>query len=368
MKPIPAVFLLLFTICFNSITAQNRSQKQGVLIDEFIFDTASFASCHAATIAETSEGLIAAWFGGSAEGNPDVEIWMSKNINGLWTRPVSIANGIVNDTVRYPCYNPVLYQVPGGDLLLFYKTGPYPSKWKGWMKTSKDNGTTWSVPKALSDVGGFIGPVKNKPVLLPNGVLLSPSSSEDQGWKIYFEISADSGKTWRMIDAINDGRKVKAIQPSVLVHKNGKLQVLARSMERAIMESWSLDNGETWSSLKPTELPNNNSGIDAVSLRDGRHLLVYNHVLPPQNAEEGRGVRSPLNLAWSKNGKKWYAVLILEDSPVGEYSYPSIIQSSDGMVHIVYTWRRQKIKYVKIDPSKLAGKKIKHGKWPIAKK
>jgi alpha-L-rhamnosidase len=137
-------------------------------------------------------------------------------------------------------------------------------------------------------------------------------------------------------------------------------------MERALVESWSSDNGETWSPMKPGGLPNNNSGTDAVTLKDGRHLLVYNHVLPPESAEEGRGARTPLNLAWSKDGRKWYAALILEDS-IGEYSYPSIIQSNDGMVHVVYTWRREKIKYVKIDPSKLTGKKIKNGKWPMLK-
>jgi predicted neuraminidase len=360
------LFMLLLTISFSEMQAQkNNPWKKGILVDEFVYDTAPFPECHAATIAETPKGLIIAFFGGTKERNPDVEIRVCRQENGHWTKPVSAANGIMNDTLRYPTWNPVLYQVPNGELILFYKIGPSPSTWKGWMKTSKDNGITWSAAKALPE--GFIGPVKNKPVLLSNGTLLSPSSKEGDGWKVHFEASKDFGKTWKMIGPINDGKTTNAIQPSILIHKDGKLQILARSRERAILQSWSFDNGETWSPLTKTSLPNNNSGTDAVTLKDGRHLLVYNHVLPPADAKNGKGARTPLNLSWSKDGKKWYAALVLEDSPISQYSYPSIIQSSDGMVHVVYTWRRQRIKYVKIDPSKLTGKKIKNGEWPKMK-
>jgi len=258
-----------------------------------------------------------------------------------------------------------LFQVPGADLLLFYKIGPSPSTWKGWMKSSTDNGKTWSAAKALPE--GFIGPVKNKPVLLSNGVLLSGSSTEGNGWRVHFESSSDLGNTWTMIGPINDGKTTNAIQPSILIHKNGKLQILARSKDRAIMQAWSSDLGKTWSALTPTTLPNNNSGTDAVTLKDGRQLLVYNHVLPPDSVKNGKGARTPLNLAYSSDGINWYAAAILEDSPISQYSYPSIIQSKDGMVHIVYTWRRKKIKYVKVDPKKLIGKKIIDGKWPAMK-
>ncbi|RYG43654.1 MAG: sialidase, partial [Chitinophagaceae bacterium] len=83
--------------------------------------------------------------------------------------------------------------------------------------------------------------------------------------------------------------------------------------------------------------------------------------------KNGKGPRTPLNVAISNDGKKWYAAAILEDSPISQYSYPSVIQSADGMVHVVYTWRRQKIKYVKIDPSKLVLKEIVNKKWPEMK-
>jgi alpha-L-rhamnosidase len=336
-----------------------REKQKGMLTDEFIFEEAPFPESHAATIAETSKGLIAAWFGGTKERNPDVGIWVSRQVNDKWTTPVEVANGIVSDSVRYACWNPVLYQVPGGNLLLFYKTGPKVSGWKGWLKTSSDGGLTWSVARALPE--GFLGPIKNKPVLLDNGVLLCPSSTEEGGWKPHFEASPDFGKTWEMISLKKDTAH-NAIQPSILSYGKGKLQILCRSKERVIEQSWSEDNGRTWSALTATSLPNNNSGTDAVTLADGRQLLVYNHVKTPAGAP--KGARTPLNVAVSKDGIKWYAVMVLEDSPVSQYSYPSVIQSADGYVHIVYTWRRQRIKHVKIDPRQLELKEIKNEQWP----
>lgn len=340
--------------------AQSKPWRKGIVLDEFIYEKAPYPECHASTIAQTPDGLVAAWFGGTKERNPDVCIWVSRKVNGKWTEGINVANGIQNDTLRYACWNPVLYQVPHGDLLLFYKIGPSPAKWKGFMKTSKDGGITWSAQRALPE--GFLGPIKNKPVLLGNGTLIAPSSTEGDGWKVHFELSADFGKTWKMVGPINDGKTLKAIQPSILFHKDGRLQILCRSQNRAILQAWSSDNGKTWSALEKTSLPNNNSGTDAVTLKDGRQLLVYNHVLPPGNL--AKGARTPLNVAISNDGKTWYAAAILEDSPISQYSYPSVIQTSDGLVHVVYTWRRQRIKHVVIDPKKLELKEIKNGQWP----
>lgn len=334
--------------------------KKGMLKDEFIFTRAPFPESHASTIAETPKGLVAAWFGGTKEGYNDVCIWVSRNVNGQWTEPVMAADGVQNDSVRYACYNPVLYQVPGGDLLLFYKVGARVAAWKGYMKRSSDNGLSWSAEEALP--AGYLGPVKNKPVLLSNGDLLCASSTESNGWQVHFEITRDAGHTWSYIGPINDGKTINAIQPSVLFYPDGGMQVLCRSRNRAVVSSWSKDNGKTWSPMEKTALPNNNSGTDAVTLKDGRQLLVYNHVLPP--GDLAKGPRTPLNVALSKDGKTWYAALVLEDSPVSQYSYPSVIQSADGMVHIVYTWRRERIKYVQIDPAQLEMKEIVNGEWP----
>ncbi|RRB02431.1 sialidase family protein [Larkinella rosea] len=360
MKKIRYIILLMSLTLFSPAFAQLSKWQSGLVIDEFVVEKPPFPESHAATMVETPSGLVSAWFGGTKERNPDVCIWVSRQENGKWSAPQNVANGIVSETLRYATWNPVLYQIPKGDLLLFYKIGPSPSKWQGWLKRSSDGGRTWSAAQSLPE--GYIGPVKNKPVLLANGNLFCPSSTEGDGWKLHFEVTSDFGKTWRKVGPISDGKSLNAIQPSLLLYGNGKLQILARSKDRAILESWSNDNGETWSPLAKTGLPNNNSGTDAVTLKDGRQVLVYNHVLPPGDLV--KGPRTPLNLAVSKDGKNWLAAVILEDSPISQYSYPSVIQTSDSLIHVIYTWRRQKIKHAVIDPAKLKLKPIENGVWP----
>jgi len=322
-----------------------------VVVDEFIYESAPFPSCHASTIEETPAGLVAAWFGGTDEGEPDVGIWVARHENGKWTAPFEVANGVQSATKRYPTWNPVLFQMPDGPLLLFYKDGPNPREWWGMVTQSEDYGKTWSKPRRLPD--GILGPIKNKPILF-QGNLLCPSSTEHDGWKSHIERTADGGKTWSKTPSLDDATKFGTIQPTILVHPGGKLQILCRSRQRKIVESWSDDGGKTWSLLSATELPNPNSGIDAANLKDGSMMLIYNHT--------PRG-RSPLNLAISRDGKQWFAGLKLETEP-GEYSYPAVIGTSDGKAHITYTWKREKIKHVEVDPEKLTLTEIKDGVWP----
>lgn len=354
-------FLLIIAVV--SVFAQAKMKKSGVYANEFIYEQAPFVEAHAATIAETPKGIVTAFFGGTKERNPDVCIYVCRQLRDMWATPVEVANGVQPDGSRKACWNPVLFQVPGGDLLLFYKVGEDVADWTGYVIRSKDSGITWSAPETLPE--GFLGPVKNKPVMLKNGTVICPSSTEGKnGWRVHFEISTDTCKTWKKVGPINDGKEFNAIQPSVLELKDGRLQVLCRSRNRAILQSFSSDNGLTWTPMEKATLPNNNSGTDAEVLKDGRMLLVYNHVLPP--GTETKGARTPLNVALSKDGKKWYSALTLEDEP-GQYSYPSVIQSKDGIVHIVYTWKRKRIKYVSLDPAYLKLKKIKSGKWKEVK-
>ena len=346
----------LFIICSCTFSyAQNA-----LLQEEFVFEEAPFKECHASTIAETPEGLIVSWFGGTKEKNKDVEIWISRKVEGAWTKPVSVANGIQDEKLRYPCWNPVLFQVPNGPLQLYYKVGPSPSRWWGLLMESEDHGKSWNAAVKLPE--GVLGPIKNKPVLLENGTLISPTSTEHEGWRVHFEYSEDLGKTWKLGEPINDGKQYNAIQPSILVHQNDKLQILARSKENAVLSAWSDDDGKSWSSLEPTGLPNPNSGTDAETLDDGSFLLVYNHVGKKPNQWGGK--RSPLNVARSEDGVQWEAVYVLENEP-GEYSYPSLIQSADGLVHIVYTWKRDRVKHVALDPAALSGSAIQNGVWPV---
>ncbi|RAK03151.1 putative neuraminidase [Larkinella arboricola] len=344
------VIILLLGLLPGFLAAQ---QTSGIVTSEFIYEQAPFPSCHASTLAETPDGIVASWFGGTREKHPDVGIWVSRRTKKGWTAPVEVANGVQPDGSRHPTWNPVLFQMPKGPLLLFYKVGPDPETWWGMKITSSDGGKTWSKPERLPD--NIVGPIKNKPVLLASGTLLSPSSSEDNGWRLHMESSADGGKTWQKTPALNDGKEFSAIQPSVLFHPGGRLQLLCRSKNKHVLEAWSEDGGKTWSALKATELPNPNSGTDAVTLRDGRQLLVYNHT--PKG-------RSPLNVALSPDGKQWQAGVVLEKEPGGEFSYPAVIQTRDGRVHITYTHHRKKIKYVVVDPAKLKLADIKEGQWP----
>jgi predicted neuraminidase len=323
----------------QSPSSTTNSTTGPVLKSEFIYESAPFPSCHASTIAETKGGLIAAWFGGTDERNPDVGIWISRHNGTHWSAPVEVANGVQDDGVkRFPCWNPVLFQPKDGPLLLFYKVGPSPSRWWGMLVTSIDGGQVWSKPRRLPN--GFLGPIKNKPVALADGSLLCPSSTEHAGWRIHLERTSDFGLTWSKTEPLNDGKEFGVIQPTILFHPNNRLQLLCRSRQHCLTECWSEDGGNTWGPMRATALPNPNSGIDAVTLKDGRHLLVYNPTT--------RG-RTPLVLSVSPDGRNWQKVATLEDEP-GEYSYPAIIQIRDGTVHITYTWKRQRIKHVVVQP------------------
>jgi predicted neuraminidase len=342
-------------------------RQPGMVAAEFIYETAPFPECHASTIAETGDTLVAAWFGGKHEKHPDVGIWVSRREAGRWTAPEEVATGEqyreIDGTVhRYPTWNPVLFQPAEGPLLLFYKVGPSPSTWWGMLTTSSDGGRIWSEPRRLPE--GILGPIKNKPVQLPGGDLLCPSSTESPDkpsvWRIHFERTSDLGRTWRRTAAV-DGGKFSAIQPSILRHGDGRLQAIGRTRQGKIFQTWSSDGGDHWQALSATSLPNPNSGIDAVTLANGRHLVVYNHTSTG---------RSPLNVAISDDGLAWQAALVLEDGILedgiledgpGEFSYPAVIQTGDGLVHITYTWKRQRVRHVVVDPKALEPRAMPDG-------
>ena len=393
-----------------------------VITDEFLYKDAPFPSCHSATIVETKKGdLVATFFGGTKERNPDVCIWVCRKPKGAkdWTAPVMVADGvdmtpglkvntnnktsqvttmtkpafgaqfmpvnwignwgaavvgdasqrhssepIVGDAsqrhtpyYREACWNPVLFETPDGLLHLYFKIGPNVAGWKGWRITSKDGGKTWSRREPLPD--GIYGPIKNKPYSLTPDRLISPTSDERNGWKCYFELSDDNGKTWRRTAFVEADSGVLAIQPTIIQlpeslrvgeHSSGtgRLEALCRTRSRHIGVTFSDDNGETWSRLQLIDTPNNNSGIDAVTLSDGCFALICNDW--PIEPDKQKGARTPLSILRSDDGLHWEHWVTLEDSPISQYSYPSIIQTRDGHLHAIYTWRRQRIKHVELIP------------------
>ncbi|KAA8535477.1 hypothetical protein F0562_030480 [Nyssa sinensis] len=217
-------------------------------------------------------------------------------LDGYWHSLV-----IVDEENNVPIWNPVLSKLQSNELLLFYKIGQEVQKWSGCMKRSYDGGITWTEREQLPL--GILGPIKNKPLVLENGNLLCGSS----------------------------------IQIA-----NGTLRVLLRSFEGIdrFCISESLDGGQSWDYAKPTELPNPNSGIDSVKLRDGCLLLAYNTI--------SRGI---LKVSLSIDDEdSWNDVVTLEETMGMEFSYPAVIQASDGLVHITYTYNRTQIKHVVLQP------------------
>ena len=325
-------------------------------------------SSHAATVVEVAPGrLMAAWFGGAHEGHPDVAIWGAQFDGDRWSTPEKIA-----DEPGVPLWNPVLYRDSEGLIWLFFKAGPTIPAWTGLCLRSSDGGATWSAPTALP--AGLLGPAKNKPITLSNGDILCGTSAETwHNWAAWVEISSNGGHTWSRHGPIaapghgGTGRDdlVSAtweagtqrlllpqehcgvIQPAVWEYAPGRLKMLLRSTKRVgvVCAALSDDYGRTWSAARRTTIPHSNSGLDAVRLADGRVILACNPV------SEGR---TPLSLlASADNGQTWPKRIDLETGP-GEYSYPSIIQATDGRVHVVYTCRRTHINHAVIEPDMLA--------------
>jgi predicted neuraminidase len=351
-------YVALFLIA--AVIAHTQGQESG---RELIFQPGrvSFASSHASTIVELKDGsLMAAWFGGTDEGNPDVAIWSSRAASGqsrVWSSPEALAR-----EPGVPCWNPVLFHTIDGRLWLYYKFGPSPDTWTAARKHSDDEGKTWSPAEHLP--AGLIGPVRAKPMVLPDGTIVSGSSTESyHSWAVWIERSTDNGETWTRIGPIAppaDAIKAQGsertmaspsqapglgerneitgiIQPSVVSLGEKHLRFYARSTANIarIIVADSFDDGITWTGARPLNLPNPNSGIDAIALNDGRVVLVFNNTTT---------ARTPLDLAVSQDGEHFRIFATLEDGP-GEYSYPAIIQGKSGDVYITYTWKRKSIAF-----------------------
>lgn len=342
-------------ICLALQGASRALAQVSGITKQDVFTQAPFPSCHASTVVELKNGdWMAAWFGGSAEGKPDVAIWGARHTAAGWSVPTLL--------VREPqiaSWNPVLFYTRDGRLWLYYKFGPVAAGWTGARMVSTDDGQTWSKPEHLP--AGILGPIRAKPYVAPDGTVISGSSIESyHAWAAWIERSTDGGETFakegpftlsdsvitslatpgeadKEIGKLGPEQTTGLIQPTVVALHGRHLRFYARSSFNIgrVVVSDSMDGGKTWSAPRPLDVPNPNSGIDVVVLRDGRVVLIYN----PTN--EGR---SPLALAVSSDGIHFHRFFTLEDTPGQEFSYPALIQLHNEDLLATYTWHRTRIR------------------------
>ncbi len=318
-------------------------------IKEFIYPPKTVTnSCHASTVLPLSDGsVVAAWFGGSAEGNNDVKIWVSIRKNGKWAEPYSI----VAPGEELPHWNPVLFLRENGEIILYFKYGKPIPAWVTYFCISKDGGRSFSKPQILvpGDNDGGRGPVKNKAIRLKNGTVVAPASKETitKNWKCFVDISYDDGLTFEHSNFVLRPKKnlktVGMIQPTLWEDEKG-LHMFIRTNAGHIYRSDSRNGGKTWCKAYETPMGNPNSGIDVTKLNDGTLILIMNPIF------ENWGDRAPLVLMASKDGGETFEEIYQCESTTGdhEFSYPAIV-AQDNVLHITYTHEREGIVYQRIE-------------------
>jgi predicted neuraminidase len=298
----------------------------------FIYEKAPYPSCHASTLVEVASGeYLAAWFGGKAEKAKDVQIWGSRYRDGSWSEPT-----VWGTEPGFPTWNPVLFQLKSGAVRLWYKAGPDPQNWTGYVRTSTDNGMTWTKPEIMP--AGQFGPVRAKPIQLRDGTILAGTSLEaHRVWTPYVDRSTDDGVTWLRSNEFSEKTGHHQIQPTLIETKSSEIIALMRSRKLLkICRAVSKDGGKTFSPAEPIDVPNPSAGIDAVITKTGTICLIYN----PSPI-----LRTPISLGRSEDdGRTFKLVKNLETEP-GEYSYPAMILTQSGDLAYTYTWRRTHIKF-----------------------
>lgn len=333
---------------------------------EFIWDDPSdlYNACHVSTCIKNKQGdLLAAHFGGTKEGSPDLGIWLSRRMNGRWEKPRRIKY-----LYGFQHWNPILHQ-DGDKVILYYKVGHGTHDWYTMVTESYDFGETWSESReAVPDDHRPRVATKNNILVAEDGRWLGGSSVEgDLDHDCFIDISEDKGATWNIHPIpfehqylphrasiewegiqelwLSDPDIVLKwdgiIQPALWQSAKDTFHCLMRSSRGRIYRSDSVDGGETWCQAYPTELPNNNCGINLVQLRDKTLVLFLNPV------DVNWGERTPLSAVISEdNGLTWSDYFHLETDE-GEYSYPYAVTDGE-MIDLTYTWRRKKIMHCEI--------------------
>lgn len=325
-----------------------------------------FPSSHAANLLQLRNGdLVCIWFSGSWEGESDVAIVFSRMKKGssAWSKPQ-----VVDHHIGESFQNPTIFQAPDNSLKIFHTTqiAKAGEAQAHVLETnSHDAGETWSTPQVLFDKNGAF--TRHPLVILNDHVWLLPmtyvtSKGIGEGSETNYsvtELSRDAGKTWKECEIPDSFGKV---QPTVIESNKGGLIAFFRSRAADwIYQSASAD-GCHWSIPEKTVLPNNNASVQAFRLHNGHIVIAFNN--SQNTVRDGKRVsalRKPLTVALSEDdGSTWKYARDIETGRSGfgqaersvkvpgreEYSYPSIYQTADGLIHVAYTFRRQTIKIV----------------------
>ncbi len=310
------------------------------------------ASAHSSAICTLPSGdLLAIWYGGTREGATDVALFTSRLQVGStqWSEPVNTVDRALAqdelDRMIKKVGNAVIFPDGAGNLWMVYVSVSL-GGWSGSglnVKTSRDEGRTWSESRrlTLNPFFNLSSLVRNKPIYASDGRI---------GLPIYHEMAMKFPQMlWLTPGAdgsVQDYRirnlssETGLIQPTLVPLQGDRVLMLLRdgSPDRSVHTAYSDDNGWTWSEAAPSDLPNPDAALDALRLRDGRILLVYNH------AASGR---ENLRLAISADeGRTWRIGATLEEAAHHEFSYPNLAEDQRGRIHLTYTWQRERIKHL----------------------
>ncbi len=301
---------------------------------------------HCSTICQTAGGdLLCLWYGGSYESADDQALFLARKRPGEpnWSTPQVLIENSAHDGAPQPPGNGVIFRDAGNRLWIVWcrMEGTRPTRrGSGWdrcrlmARTSTDDGASWSPDHPLVDETVWCVP-RNPPVALADGTLLLPVEGlQGDVEGSHFFTLAPEASTWRRAGFTPGGS-----QPAVALRSDGSLLALLRHSQ-FIRQVESRDAGQTWSQAVPTPLKNPDSGITMTRLANGHLVLVFN---------DSQSGRTPLSIIRSLDeGRTWEKPLHLESNP-GEYSYPCIIQTADGQIHVSYTFRRYSIKHVELN-------------------
>jgi predicted neuraminidase len=356
------MYLIKFLLLLFLFTLSGECKSDAIIHEEIISNEISNFDCHTSNIIELdSNSYLAVWKGGPGIGLSNIDIkqnvgiWAAKRENNIWGRPFQIVSSY--ETV---CWNPILLKLNDNELILFYRMGFTPRRSASFIKRSFDNGISWSEAEILP--AGIYGPTLARPLLTKDGKIIAGSSisvgetssksDSSQATACWVEISDDRGQNWEKYGPIQiPDRHFGPIEPVLFYTKENNLAMICRDRANKVGKlgyvhrAISYDDGKHWTSFEKTNLPNPDSGLSIIDLKNGKLLLFYNH---------SHTNRYPLSIAISEDsGKSWNKLFDIETKS-GEF--PSAILDKDGLIHLTYAVKnssdkQRSIKYIQINPT-----------------